>query len=235
MTTEDKKISDLYRQASAVEPPDHLDDAILAASRRGVKQQPRAKSPFSGGWPVPVAMAAVVIVAVVVVPLVTQEAKQDRPVPERAISDLPAAAPAMAPKKKQASSSLLMKSPQEFKQPAIMDEQLMEERFLPEAPAASAPPSLLYEMDSSDSETVMGRSLKQNRPAAARMERTVPAAQDLKKKERAKDFRKPEDWLAHINELIAAEDIEKATIELKAFKQSYPDHPIDLQLQELLD
>ena len=70
MTAEDKKISSIYQEASSTEPPAHLDNSILAASRDAVESKPRAKSPFSGGWPVPASIAAVVIVAVIIVPVI---------------------------------------------------------------------------------------------------------------------------------------------------------------------
>lgn len=235
MTTEDKKISELYREANATEPSAHLDDSILAASRRDVKRQSSAKSPFSGSWPVPVAMAAVVIVAVIIVPLVMQETKQDRAIPEKATVDLPAIAPVKAPEKTQASPSRLKKSPPGFIQSTDMEDQLMEERVMLEAPAASAPASLLYEMDSSGSGTTMGRTIKQNKPTEAQLERKATAVQNLKKKERTKDMRTPEEWHVYINELMAAGETRKAAAEIKVFIQLYPDYPIDPQLKELLD
>lgn len=235
MTNEDKKISGIYQQANAVEPPVQLDDSILAASRSAVEHTPRAKSPFSGSWPVPVAMAAVVIVAVIIVPLVTQEAKQDKPLPARMTADQPATAPAQRPGKDQASPSMLMKPPPAFKQSSKMDDQLMEEEVILQAPAASEPPASLYEMDSSGSTSTVGRTVKQNKPAEILLERKAISAQSLKKKERARDLRTPDEWLAYINELVAANDIEKAKIEIKAFKNVYPDHPVDPDLNELLD
>jgi len=85
MTTEDKKISDAYQRAASTEPPTHLDETILKASRDAVKHTPHAKAPFSGGWPIPAAMVAVIIVAVIIVPVVMQESKQapeyDGPLP----------------------------------------------------------------------------------------------------------------------------------------------------------
>ena len=62
MTNEDKKIASLYKEANKDEPPAHLDDSILSASRKAVEHTACASSPFSGGWPVPAAMAAVIVV-----------------------------------------------------------------------------------------------------------------------------------------------------------------------------
>ena len=87
MKQDDDRIKDLYRQSATEQPPAHLDEAILAASRKAVSAKcPRAPSrllrsltlpwpvtPFSGRWQLPVSLAAVLIVAVLLVPLLQEE------------------------------------------------------------------------------------------------------------------------------------------------------------------
>jgi len=70
---EDKQISALYQKASAEQPPEHLDNAILAAAKREVRAKPRAVSPFSTRWTLPFSLAAVVVLSVSVVTLVQKE------------------------------------------------------------------------------------------------------------------------------------------------------------------
>ncbi len=78
MTNDDKKISSLYQQGKNRQPPEHLDniiqkaahDAVAAAQdSKGVK----AKSPFSGGWPVMASIAALILITVILVPVLEQE------------------------------------------------------------------------------------------------------------------------------------------------------------------
>ena len=73
MKQDDDRIKDLYRQSATEQPPAHLDEAILAASRKAVSAKPRSATPFSGRWQLPVSMAAVLIVTVLLVPLLQEE------------------------------------------------------------------------------------------------------------------------------------------------------------------
>ena len=57
--TEDRKVSQRYRELPREEPPRHVDDAILAASRRA-----SARRRFA--WYVPLATAAIIVLAVAV-------------------------------------------------------------------------------------------------------------------------------------------------------------------------
>jgi len=101
MKQDDDRIKELYRQSATEQPPAHLDDAILAASRKAVSAKcpralsrllrsltlypralsrllrsltlPRPAAPFFGRWQLPVSLAAVLIVAVLLVPLLQEE------------------------------------------------------------------------------------------------------------------------------------------------------------------
>jgi hypothetical protein len=65
----DSALSARYQQSSSEQtPPGHLDDAILAASRREVKAKPGyVSSPFSSNWQKPLSLAAVVVLSVTVI------------------------------------------------------------------------------------------------------------------------------------------------------------------------
>ena len=70
----DSSLSRDYQSASSEQAPGHLDDAILAASRRQVKSRPRyAFSPFASDWRVPLSLAAVLVLSVTVVITMQQE------------------------------------------------------------------------------------------------------------------------------------------------------------------
>ncbi len=59
----DTELSALYQSSSQEDPPQRLDDAVLAAARRHVKSRPHAISPFSRRWPVSAGLAAVLILS----------------------------------------------------------------------------------------------------------------------------------------------------------------------------
>ncbi len=59
----DEELSRIYRDAEALEPPQRVDDNILAASRRVAGARPRSeRSEFARRWGAPVALAATVVV-----------------------------------------------------------------------------------------------------------------------------------------------------------------------------
>ena len=72
MSQADDKISGLYHEADEAVPSKTLDDTILSASRKAV-EKPANAGPFSAGWPVAVSVAAVIVIAVILVPVLRQE------------------------------------------------------------------------------------------------------------------------------------------------------------------
>jgi hypothetical protein len=78
MKQDDDRIKDLYRQSATEQPPAHLDEAILAASRKeALSEEQRPAAPFSGRWQLPVSIAAVVMVTVLLVPLLQEEQHEE--------------------------------------------------------------------------------------------------------------------------------------------------------------
>ena len=89
MTTDDEKISRLYKQGKEPGPSADLDNIILSAAREAVQddaaqdrqqanksatvRSPLVNSPFSGGWRVSASIAAVLVIPVILVPLLQQE------------------------------------------------------------------------------------------------------------------------------------------------------------------
>ena len=72
----DSNLSANYRQASTEQAPAHIDDAILAASRKAVKSAPgKVATPFSLAWYLPLSIAAVLVLSVSVV--VTMQYEND--------------------------------------------------------------------------------------------------------------------------------------------------------------
>lgn len=66
--TEAGGLSEVYQNSAVESPPKHVDEAILAESRKAVDSGPmRVKTSFSSHWHVPVTIAAVVVLSVLVV------------------------------------------------------------------------------------------------------------------------------------------------------------------------
>jgi hypothetical protein len=69
----DARLDRLYREAALEEPPARLDAAIRAAARREVGARPRALAWGLRSWRIPVSIAAVVVLSVSLVTLVSEE------------------------------------------------------------------------------------------------------------------------------------------------------------------
>ena len=105
--SDEQKISQRYRELGREEPPRHLDDAILAASRRAVRTRPAPLVVPTGRrrWYFPLAAAAVIVLAVAVTmhvererpDLEVAEAPATAPPPPSSAREEQAAAPAQAP------------------------------------------------------------------------------------------------------------------------------------------
>jgi len=96
----DPQLDRLYREAAREAPPAHLDAPILAAARRDAGARPRSLTSTLRRWHVPVSIAAVVIVSVSLVILVSEEGGEQivpAPVPAVAPPAGEAAAPATQP------------------------------------------------------------------------------------------------------------------------------------------
>jgi hypothetical protein len=86
----DPRLDLLYRDAEREGPPARLDAAILAAARREVGARPRSVSAQFRRWRVPVSIAAVVVLSVSLVTLISEEGGESLLRDDR----LPAAPPA---------------------------------------------------------------------------------------------------------------------------------------------
>ena len=97
------RLSRVYQSGPRSEPPSHLDESILAEARKAVKSKKKGlHSPF--GWGAPVSLAAVVILSVTVVLLMSREGVEPlQPVAREAVRLAPESSPAKAAEPRQES------------------------------------------------------------------------------------------------------------------------------------
>ena len=97
------RLARVYQSGPRSEPPSRLDESILAEARKAVKPKKKGlHSPF--GWGAPVSLAAVVILSVTVVLLMSREGVEPlQPVAREAVRLAPESAPAKAAEPRQES------------------------------------------------------------------------------------------------------------------------------------
>jgi hypothetical protein len=221
--SDDPKISRRYRELPREEPPRHVDDAILSAARR-------AAAPRRSRWYVPVAAAAIIVLAVAVTVHVQRERPEDaeRVVPMKAEPSAPAA-----------------EEPRVMQAPAPATKGFAPDPKPQAAPAPSQPPAPLL----ADS-AAPGREEYERRAAAADLARLhAPreqsrAEEEPRRQQRARaeisreapaaaaalgaaaDRRSPEQWLLGIDDLKRQGKHEEAERQLAEFRKRYPDYRI---------
>ena len=207
----DPRLDGAYRDAPREEPPGALDARVRSAAHRAVAAGPRsldarARRPASGGWRVPLSIAATALIAVTVT-LMVREEEAVPPRPEApaqpvapAVTSSPAAptgetatrdAPAPVRPKQAAPAARPATAPPPAERPTTR-----EERPWPAPAAKTAAPS------------------GPERPAAARaapsaLEGTAP--------------RTPEAWLEEIRRLRAEGREDEAAAELAELARRHPD------------
>ena len=107
------------------------------------------------------------------------------------------------------------------------DSNIMTGQSMQQQPAAAAAPSISsYGLMSTEEDSISNDKDVQE---VKTTDRKRIAQQTL-----AKNSRPENEWLDHINKLIADNKLEEARAEWKAFEQSYPNHPDNKKLKETL-
>jgi hypothetical protein len=240
------ELSRLYADAPQIEPPDHLDAAILAEAHRAVNARPGAKP--KRRWAIPLGMVASLFAVVMIglqLPHMLQEpALQQAPMEARVAASMDESAAVPEPPAKQARSrSLAMdsaKSEIAANKPAPVEAEAYAQ---PAAPMAAAPApvarrselreeaagTLAKEKKSNDvGGSNLTDALEHRAPAAAVQASPAPVQLEraLKKDEADKASLRPEEWLARIGKLKQEGKLEEAKKELAEFKKRYPDYPV---------
>ena len=227
MSIDDDKLSGLYHAAKQPGPSKTLDDAILAAARDAVSKPASAKGPFTSGWPAVASVAAVIVIAVMVVPLLKQ---QDQQLPPETFNEQGRLADDTGLK---AERTDLMKTKPVKPSPASEPLLFMKEELHTQdraMPAASRISSDATEAPVADM-AIPPEEDKQYESGASSTTRTRKQAAD------SAPFAiyTPEMWEEKIVQLISADRPEEAKAELEALKRYYPDYKIKQPLINELD
>ena len=224
MTTDDDKVSRRYRELARDEPPRHVDEAILAASRRAADARPAPLVAPTGRrrWYFPLAAAAVIVIAVAVTVHVE---RQQRDVE---VAEAPVSVPRAEPKREVFTPDPKSAPSQERSAGAAADSrELRAQRDAapradlqkapspaPASPSAAAPPreaaSGIRESARADAGAKPLAEMKQQAPA-----RVGGLAQAS-----------PEQWLQGIADLRRQGRHEEADKALAEFRRAYPDYRI---------
>ena len=242
--SDERKISERYRELAREEPPRHLDDAILAASRRETRSRPAPLVVPSGRrrWYFPVAAAAIIVLAVAVTVHVERD-EQDFEVAEAPVSAPPPAAPAVQSEpsppsaaKEQAAKKegftpdprpVTPTEPRAPNGPAAGSRQApLSELYKAPAPPAAAPAPPPEEASNrarakarADAEQAQAR--EETRAAAP-----TPARAASDRLASAAAVASPEQWLQGIADLRRQGRHEEADRQLAEFRKRYPDYRI---------
>lgn len=213
MTDDDAKVSARYRELAREEPPRHVDDAILAAARRATASRPAPLVAPSGRrrWYVPVAAAAIIVLAVAVTVHVERQ-QPDFEVAEQQAAPVQTPVTEPAPKRDSSAPTELQKSQTSSSQPAAP------------APKSGEPLAGLRESQRSDT----APSAAQARPEA----RAMRSERGAEQKSIGLAAASPEQWLQGIVDLKRQGRDEEAEKQLGDFRKRYPDYRIPEAIAE---
>ena len=224
----DPDVSRRYRELGAEEPPRALDDAILAASRKGLKRR---------SWHGPVALAATLVLVVAV----TIQVERQKP------DDDFVAAQAPAPKPLEEKAELPLKEERVLKSaPAKVKPAQQSARsggFTPDPAAPAAPPpqsadALRDLAKSSERAAAAEAPRRAELESRARAQVPAPAPQAAPAQEGARAsgavaalYVGPQRWLEQIAELRKEGKHDDADKLLEEFRKTYPDYRISDEMR----
>ena len=268
MSTEDEKISKLYHQGNNQQPPAHLDDAILNAAKEAVSptqvtgsgdsnKSTTVKGPFSGGWPATVSIAAVLIISIILIPLINEEAPtqntssdfniENELLQEEDKFDRELAEQLTTMKATQRASSEQEKSKKETRQllqsPSISSGkgQVFQDALNPATPESIAIEQKSLPMRKLRSVEEKSRPEKNNRynylmSTPQENKTSADSGSTYSQDEPASyDALPSQSWLEKIQLLIDKNEIKAAKKELDAFKVEYPDEIIHQSILDSLE
>jgi hypothetical protein len=248
---QDTAIARLYRAGNDTEPAAHLDEAILAASRREAGAKPRPVSPFGGQRLMTLSTAAVILIAFGLVTFVAE--REPAMLNETAaLEDKKPADPAEAKQKQLAREIIGGKA-----------EELAQRRQREIQPQAHAPAPVTDQEISSEQPAAdraddagaasFGMAKSATAPDPARQEAGRLQGQADTPADRSRDAASatvvaegtadvlqdnstatPQDWLRSIDKLIAEDRLDAARRELRTLQEKFPDFTLEKKYRDLL-
>lgn len=260
--SQDPRVSAGYRALGDEGPPQALDAAILAASRRAVGAGPRRAGFSVRRWALPVSIAAVVVLTMsLVVRIQLERPELESPLPAPAAPPAPADKAAARDAKEEVATVAKRAEPpqaqpkakaraaqptagererQSMSAPAAQKPAAPARQFVPEPPAARAPAPA-----ESGAQSTLGAAsaLAPADVAAARVDpassedaqaagRAVPRAALEQRAQAGKKDESPREWLERIARLRREGRAKEADESLDEFRKRYPDYEIPKDLRE---
>ncbi len=225
MSTDDEKISNIYREAEAPGPSKTLDDVILAASRDAVETPAQSTAPFTAGWPALASIAAIIVITIILVPTLQhqqQQAEPDQLVRKKSSPAQMRDETGFSSYSSTETANKMMGAPTPASKAVMQIEQnlLLEERAMPSSSSVNSRSA--GTLSTSEAPLDM-QEQDQFEPVVSAVEASRMRAAD------SAPFAvyTPEMWEVKIARLIAEGNIEQAKAEIKKLEQHYPEHPIN--------
>ena len=214
-----------YERLRDVEPPAALDRAILDQARAAASTRRRS---FWLGWMPRVAAAAVVVLAVAVT-LLMDPVPTDR---DMLAPPVPVEEDAEAQAMKE-SADFLSPAPVETLGEAPAPEPGMGTPEPDRARPSSAAPAMPEVADADAPAAGLVSGTERRTVLSKRLSALAPAPGEDEAETSWRNS--PEDWLAHVDDLVDAGDEERALAEMAAFHEAWPDYPLDERHEALLE
>jgi hypothetical protein len=233
MNNDDDKISDLYHKADAPGPSKTLDETILAASRAASQKPSSARGPFSAGWTATVSIAAVILIAVILVPVIRQQEPAQIPTPPT-MDEAPLQKQLIDSSSREPDKNVLNRKTRFDTPPAAISAESLQ----PETAADYASPAAGSTGAESGAVT-MPSAAEISRPQTERKHEPAEVDTGYSSMEAADSapfaIHTPEMWEVKISRLIEEGRHEDAKREIRKLEQHHPEHEIDKTLMEQLD
>ena len=245
--SDDQKITQRYRELAREEPPRHLDEAILAASRRAAETRPAPLLVPSGRrrWYFPLAAAAVIVLAVAV----TVHVERERP--ELEVAEAPIAAPPAPSSTREEQAAAPAQVPSQDLRAKRDAEPLadLQKAQKPATPPPPPPDAVSGARESARADAA-AKPFSEMQQAPAPVPQAKPAA-PMREEARARASAapdaapavagialgafaraSPEQWLLGIDDLKRQGRHEEAERELAEFRKRYPNYRIPEAISE---
>jgi hypothetical protein len=233
MNNDDDKITDLYHEADAPGPSKTLDETILAASRAASQKPSSARGPFSAGWTATLSIAAVIVIAVILVPVLRQQEPAQIPTPPT-MDEAPLKKQVIDSSSRETDKNVLNRKTRFDTSPAALSaESLQPETAADYASPVAGSPGAESGAATTPSAAAISLPRTERKHESAEMDTGYSSMEAADSAPFA--IHTPEMWEVKISRLIEEGRHEDAKKEIQKLIQHHPEHEIDKTLMEQLD